>query len=91
MGRTGLALVGKATLSKSLIQFSADGWDCEPSLLVVWPEVAQSWSLQSYGKAIGWAEHQQVTNFLISLSLVPHRSALLQPDLYQGHNLREEH
>ena len=47
MGRTGLALVGKATLSKSLIQFSADGWDCEPSLLVVWPEAAQSWSLQS--------------------------------------------
>ena len=28
MGKLGLALVGEAMLSKSLIQFSADGWDC---------------------------------------------------------------
>ena len=28
----GLALVGKAMLNKSLIQFSADGWGCVPSL-----------------------------------------------------------
>ena len=27
-----LALVGRAMLSKSLIQFSADGWGCVPSL-----------------------------------------------------------
>ena len=46
-GKLGIALVVRAMLSKSLIQFSADGWDCEPSLLVVWPEAAQSWSLQS--------------------------------------------
>ena len=31
-------------LSKTLIQLSADGWGCTPSLLV-WPEVTQSWSL----------------------------------------------
>ena len=31
-GKLGLALVGRAMLSKSLIQFSADGWDCAPSL-----------------------------------------------------------
>jgi len=31
-GKLGLALVGKAMLSKSLIQFSADGWGCVPSL-----------------------------------------------------------
>ena len=31
-GELGLALVGKAMLSKSLIQFSADGWGCVPSL-----------------------------------------------------------
>ena len=36
-GKLGLALVGKAMLSKSLIQFSADGVElC--SLPVVWPE-----------------------------------------------------
>ena len=31
-GELGLALVGKATLSRSLIQFSTDGWGCVPSL-----------------------------------------------------------
>ena len=45
-GKLGLALVGRAMLSKSLNQFSADGWECVPSLLVVWPEAMQSWSLQ---------------------------------------------
>ena len=42
-GKLGIALVVRAMLSKSLIQFSADGWGCAPSLLVVWPEVTQSW------------------------------------------------
>ena len=32
-GKLGLALVGRAMLSKSLIQFSVDGWGCVPSLL----------------------------------------------------------
>ena len=31
-GKPGLAQVGKVMLSKSLIQFSADGWGCVPSL-----------------------------------------------------------
>ena len=30
--KLGLALVDRAMLIKSLIQFSADGWDCVPSL-----------------------------------------------------------
>ena len=32
LGRLGLALVGKVMLIKPLIQFSADGWGCVPSL-----------------------------------------------------------
>ena len=36
MGKTekvGLVLMGRAMLSKTLIQFSIDGWGCVPSLL----------------------------------------------------------
>ena len=49
-GLAGLA-VGKTALrggtmqSKSLIQLSADGWGCAPSLLIACPEATQSWSL----------------------------------------------
>ena len=32
-GKLGLVLMGGARLSKSLIQFSVDGWGCVPSLL----------------------------------------------------------
>ena len=32
-GKLGLVLMGRAILSKSLIQFSVDGWGCIPSLL----------------------------------------------------------
>ena len=32
-GKLGLVLMGGAMLSKSLIQFSVDGWSCVPSLL----------------------------------------------------------
>ena len=32
----GLVLMGGAVLSKSLIQFSVDGWGCVPSLLFTW-------------------------------------------------------
>ena len=35
-GNLGLALVGGAIFSKSLIQFSVDGWSCVPSLLFTW-------------------------------------------------------
>ena len=31
--KLGLVLMGRPMLSKSLIQFSVDGWDCVPSLL----------------------------------------------------------
>ena len=31
--KLGLVLMGRAMLSKSLIQFSVDGWGCVPSLL----------------------------------------------------------
>ena len=45
--KLGLALVGRAMLNKCLTQFSAAGWACAPSLLVIWPEEAQSLSLKS--------------------------------------------
>ena len=32
-GKLGLILIGRAMFSKSLIQFSVDGWGCIPSLL----------------------------------------------------------
>ena len=35
-GKLGLVLMGGAILSKSLIQFSVDGWGCVPSLLFIW-------------------------------------------------------
>ena len=35
-GRLGLVLMGGAKLSKSLIQFSVDGWSSGPSLLCTW-------------------------------------------------------
>ena len=35
-GKMGLVLMGGAMLSKSLIQFSVDGWVCVPSLLFTW-------------------------------------------------------
>ena len=44
-----LALVGRAVLSKTLIQLSTDEWGCVPSLLVVWHEVNQPWGLWVLG------------------------------------------
>ena len=44
-GQLGLVLIGGAILSKSLIQFSLDGWSCVPTLLFEvkkWSEVIQS-------------------------------------------------
>ena len=41
-GKLSLILMGGALLSKSLIQFSGDGWGCVPSL-VVWPEAKLWW------------------------------------------------
>ena len=36
--KLGLALVGRALLSEALVQLSADGRGCAPSLGIVWPE-----------------------------------------------------
>ena len=47
VGKTESCFDGQGLLSKSLIQFSANGWACVPSLLVVGPEAAQSKPLQS--------------------------------------------
>ena len=35
-GKLGLVLMGRVMFSKSLIQFSIDGWVCVPSLLFTW-------------------------------------------------------
>ena len=35
-GKLGLVLMGRVMFSKSLIQFSIDGWGCVPSLLFTW-------------------------------------------------------
>ena len=35
-GKLGLVLMGRAMISKSLIQFSVDEWGCVPSLLFTW-------------------------------------------------------
>ena len=43
--------LGLALMGKFLIQLSANGWGCAPSLLVVWPVATQSWSL----RALWWA------------------------------------
>ena len=56
--KLGLALVGKAVLSKSLIQLSADWWGYATSLLVVWPEWQPTpgfLSGESRGKEASWA------------------------------------
>jgi len=46
-GKLGLALVGKAMLSKYLIPFSSDGVGLCSLTVVFSAEAAQSWSLQS--------------------------------------------
>ena len=45
MGKTGSAVVGRALLSNTLIQLSADGWVALPSSFC--PEVTQPWGLHA--------------------------------------------
>ena len=47
-GKLGLVLMGRAMLSKSLIQFSVDGWGCDPSLLFAWGQggFLTSWAVR---------------------------------------------
>ena len=51
--KLGLALVGRALLSKALIQLSAKGLGCIPSLIVVWPEGTQARVYGLYGRVNG--------------------------------------
>ena len=37
-GKQGLVLMGRAMLSKSIVQFSVAGWGCVPSLLFTWSQ-----------------------------------------------------
>ena len=37
MGKLGIVLIGGTMLSKSLIQFSVDGWGCVPSIIYLRP------------------------------------------------------
>ena len=55
-GKMGLVLMGRAVLSKSLIQFSVDGWNCAPSMathssILAWriPWTKEPGGLQSTG------------------------------------------
>ena len=41
-GKLGFVLMGRAMLSKSVIQFSVDGWGCVPSLLFPWGQTMTS-------------------------------------------------
>ena len=49
--KLGLVLMGRAMLSKSLIQFSVDGWSCVPSLLFTWGPTMVGFPGGSDGKA----------------------------------------
>ena len=46
----GVCLVGSRVLRKTLSCLFVDGWGCVPTLLVVWPEASQHWSLQAVGR-----------------------------------------
>ena len=51
-----------AELSKTLIHLTADGWGWVPSVLVVWPEATQQWSLPGlFSRANGrlWESSRQ--------------------------------
>ena len=70
-----------AELSKTLIRLSADGWSWGPSLLVVWPEATQHWSLPGlFGGANGglWEGSCQV--------VLPRTSAATVLVLTVGHS-----
>ena len=47
-----MCLSGSCVFRKTLSSLSADGWSCVPTLLAVWPEASQHWSLQ----AVGWGQ-----------------------------------
>ena len=70
MGKLGLVLMDGAMISKSLIQFSVDGWGCVPSLLFTWSHtVVEVMNIME-------------TSFKRSLA---HTAALSAPDPAAGH------
>ena len=42
--------IGGSWLRTTLDSLSPEGWDCVPTLFIVWPEASQDWILQ----AVGW-------------------------------------
>ena len=70
-GKLGLILIGRAMLSKSLIQFSVDGRGCVPSLLFTWNQI-----MVEVMKIMG-------TSFKRSHS---HTAALSAPNPASGHH-----
>ena len=78
-----------AKLSKTLICLTADGWGWVPSLLLVWPEETEHWSLPGlFGGANGrlWeGSHQGVLPRTSAASvLVPMVSHSLPPPLQEA-------
>ena len=68
-GKLGFSLVGRAMLSKSLIQFSVDGCSCVPSLLFTWVQTMVALSLVAQTKTSLVA--QMVKCLLYQHSLAP--------------------
>ena len=79
---------GGSALSTTLGSLSAGGWSCVPTLLVVWPEMSQHWSLQvvGWGKVFvqKWPPPGEITLISVSCSLshqcpCPHCEPQLTP------------
>ena len=70
-----------AELSKTLMHLSADGWGCVPSLLVVWSEATQYWSLPGlFGGANGGLWEGSCQEYFPEL-LLPGSLSLGEPQL----------
>ena len=52
-GKLDLVLLGGAMLSKSLIQFSVDGWSCVPSLLFTWGPTMVEKEMATHSSILG--------------------------------------
>ena len=73
------ALVGRALLSKALIQLSADDW--VPSLVVVCPEVTQPWGLRGSMEPLMVNSKRAYANKDLSGLLLPVQFWLCPPRL----------
>ena len=59
-GNLSLVLMGRAMLSKSLIQFSVDGCSCVPSLLVTWGQTMVEAEKRKLYLSVKKAEHWRI-------------------------------